>query len=334
MKIKLLIATSDTDYTAHLSDVLAQKYADTFEVAVCSSVERLSGLLAVHRFDAALLEEAFIAGVNLAAIHVPLLLWDETEVTAVQTPAMQKIRKYQQISAIAGDILTACAQASVGAAGSGANKAYITAVWSPAGGVGKTTVALAYAAGKAAEGKQVLYLNLEHFSSTPLYFAETGRSISALFDKLSSNAGMLARAIWHQDSGTGVRYFCMPENYDDINILSQEDIIALLDACSGTVDELVIDLPCLCDQRIRQIFECAHRVMLVSDTTKTAQTKLRQFIQQHNVFEHLRNKAVLIANKGAMISEPLINAVISLPLVPASEEHTVYKTLSANRFEV
>ena len=45
MKIQLLIALNDIDYTEHLSKVLSEKYADRFEISICSSAERLQDTL-------------------------------------------------------------------------------------------------------------------------------------------------------------------------------------------------------------------------------------------------------------------------------------------------
>ena len=122
-------------------------------------------------------------------------------------------------------MLEGFAELSGSGSGFDLEKARITAVWSPAGGVGKTTAALAYCTRKVSEGKQVLYLDLEYFSSVSVYFSGDGKSISTVFDKLANNAQYAPlRGIRQQDSGSGIMYFCEPNNYDDINVLTDEDI--------------------------------------------------------------------------------------------------------------
>ena len=76
MKLQLLIAIGHQDYMEHLSDVLTQRYGETFEVSVCSTGERLRELLSRRRFDAALLDESLAEEVDLSAVRLPLLLWD------------------------------------------------------------------------------------------------------------------------------------------------------------------------------------------------------------------------------------------------------------------
>ena len=44
MKIQLLIASGDSGYTEHLSNVLAEQYADVFEVSIVSSAQSLEKL--------------------------------------------------------------------------------------------------------------------------------------------------------------------------------------------------------------------------------------------------------------------------------------------------
>jgi len=335
MRIKLLITSGDSDYAEHLSETLAEHHADVIEVSVCGTPERLRELLLTQRFDIALMEASFFENMDLSSVHLPLLLYfEEEEITAV--PAEQKkIQKYQRISSIVTCMLEQYAKVSAQGRSADAERAFITAVWSPAGGVGKTTVALACAAGKAARGKQVLYLNLEAFSSVPAYFTESGKSISTVFEMLESSEGnikTLIRGIRRLDSGAGVAYFNRPDNFDDMNILSAENVSMLVTGCAGVTDELVIDLSCVCDERTRRVFELADRILIVIDQTCTARTKLSQFKSQHNMFGRIKAKTVLVANKGATVGEPLVDTVVRLPHVQSTNETAIYKTLSGSSF--
>ncbi|MCL2162879.1 MAG: hypothetical protein FWH55_00500 [Oscillospiraceae bacterium] len=330
MKIRLLIATADKDYTDHLSSTLSKRYADTIELNVCSSIERLKDLTSANRYDAALIEPDFTSGVNPGSIQAPFVLIDELE-QSVEGGGLKSIRKYQRISSIAGQVLEGCAEAGKGAGGAGAYKAQITAVWSPTGGVGKTTIALAYAADRASSGKMTMYLNLENFSSTSVYFPESGRSISKALEKLESNLRLFLMGIRQQDSGSGILYFCGPENYDDIRILTEEDVEKLIDACAAEIDELVVDLSSQIDQRVVKTFSMADKVLLIADPSNSSQAKINQFICQHNVFGQIQPKAILVNNKGARSAEERIHKTIMLPLVQTTDPISVFKTLSGSR---
>jgi MinD-like ATPase involved in chromosome partitioning or flagellar assembly len=154
-----------------------------------------------------------------------------------------------------------------------------------------------------------------------------------MLDNREGNVKMLIRGIRQQDNGVGFAYLCRPDNYDDMYILSAENMAVLIESCAEVTDELVIDMSCVCDRRTRRVFELADRVLLVTDPTSTAQTKLSQFTFQHNVFERISAKATLVANKGAEAGKPPISAVIRLPLVQSANASAVYRTLSASSFE-
>jgi len=333
MKIKLLIATTDSDYAEHLSSFISEKFKDTFDVSVCSSAGRLKEILTTSKFDMALLEPNITHVNNLNLIQLPLALIDESEDFLESSTSMKKIRKYQRISSIVGTILEYYSEVGKSVNSFIKNRAHITAVWSPAGGTGKTTVALACAANKVSSNRKTVYLNLENFSSTSAYFQENGKSISKVFEKLESNAEIFLMGIRQMDSGSGISYFCGPENYDDISILTANDIEALVNACVVEIDELVIDLSSQCDDKVQRIFELADTVLAVCDTSSTAQAKLRQFLTQHNVFGLIHDKTILVNNKGAKTGGTQVSRAIQLPLVQSADPISVYKTLSVGNFD-
>lgn len=332
MKIRLLIITADTDYADHLSNILAEKYADTFEINVCFSAERLRELCSAGKFETALFDPEFLPFINKNSIQLPLILTDEPGSDGLENN-FKKILKYQRISSIAGNILENYAEAGKIVNEFGSHKARVTVSWSPAGGSGKTTVALAYAANKVFTGKQVLYLNMENFSSASVYFQENGKSISKVFEKLESNVNIFLTGIRQRDGGSGISYFCGPENYDDINILTADDIAVLTEACISVTDELVIDLPSQCDERIQKVFEIADTVLLVCDPSAASQAKLKQFINQHNIFGKIQSKTVIVNNKGANTINTGITKTLQLPFVQSADPISVFKTLSGGNFE-
>lgn len=336
MKIKLIIASGDRDYAEHLSRVLADRYADVFEVGVCSVPAQWAELLAGGGCDAALLEPEFARSCPLKNVRLPLLLRDESASGVMGLEELEQVEKYQRISSIAGSVLEGYAQFSAGIADLRKNRGHVTVVWSPAGGTGKTTVALAYAARKAADGEHATYLSLEDFCSVPAYFPGADhekKSISTVFEKLEADVPMLLKGILQQDSGSGVAYFCGPNNYDDINILTDEDLDTLIQGCLANTRELVVDLSSRCDGRTKKIFDLADTVLIVSDGSPAAQAKLRQFMSQHNIAQQIRDKAVLVNNRGAKDRVDGLARMVQLPFVRGADAVSVYKTLSGSAFE-
>lgn len=329
MKIRLLIASPDLDYTDYLSRVLVEKYADIFEVSVCSSEERLSEMVSNHRADIVLAEKQLADVIDLRTTRLPLVFVDETGRTGDLGSEYKRIKKYQRISVLVKEVLGGYADVSPDEPFGNAS-AQITAFWSPAGGSGKTTSALAYAANCVAQGKKTVYLDLQNFSCSSVYFQQNDKSISTLFQKLDSNVELLLHSIRQQDSGSGIFYFTLPDNYDDINILNYDDLCKLIAGCAKGTDELVIDLASICDEKVRKVFDFANQVFIVLDGSRANSAKWDQFQTQNNVYEQVRSKIKLVANKGAKLDASGVNGLVSLPYVQTSDPVAVYKTLSIN----
>jgi len=334
MKIQLLIATAESDYSEYLSDALSTNYADDFSVGTCTSPDRLSIVLAEKRYDVILVEPEWIPSLNKNNAKLVLVLWGEQASIQDEMQDITKVKKYQRISLLVSDIFEHFAHVASGRGDIKKDGARIVAVWSPAGGVGKTTVALAYATRVVSNGGTAIYLDFEHFSSEGAFFARSGKSISTLFERLSLNADIVAKSIIQHDSGSGVNYFNPPNNYDDINELTTEDMIALVNICAEASDVTVIDLPCVCDKKTQAILEQADIVLLVFNGRKTAEAKLDVFMSQNSIFEDIRGKTHFVLNDGATSVDDRFEKVIRLPHVQSGDPVSVYKTLSANSFDI
>ena len=331
MKIKLLIATDDSKYGEHLSDFLSDRHAQAFDVSLSSSIEQFHKTINSNRFDAALIEPAFAVQADLCGISMPLLLWSPDEKSADVPTNLTKIHKYQRISDIADNILETYAKVSDGCFGPAGVSAKVTACWSPKGGVGTTSVALAYCVNKVRDGSDVIYLSLESFSSTPVFFADSGKSISTIFEileKKEGDIGVLINGLRRKDSVSGISYFCAPKNYDDMNILTIEDTQTLISSCRAVADELVIDMSCVCNKRVWQVFQQSDNILLVTDKSATSWSKLEQFIAQHNIFQQIKPKTIFVSNKNGEITEPFADSTISLPYIDSEDPIAVYMALA------
>ena len=328
MKIQLLIAISESDYAEHLSRVLTKKCTDIFELSVCSAPRLLEEMLSKRRFDVALLDIEMAGDTDLSAIRLPLLVWDGTSELEETLQSMTRVRKYQRVSAISSEVVQRYAAVCGPQESFAGGRAAVTAVWSPMGGVGKTTVALALAAHKAAAGKRTVYLDLEPFSATPAYFKEPGKSISGVLEKLGSDVALLFQGIRQEDSGSGICYFGSPQNYDDINILTEADIAALLEGCAANADELIVDLGSACGKQTQRALELADQVLLVADSSAVCRAKCDQFRSQHNIYESIADKLTVAANLGARNVAAQGEKALSLPRVDSDDPIAVYQTLA------
>jgi len=321
MKVNLLIATQDNIYAKLLSDNISEHHIDIIDVSVCSALEGINEAISNKRYNVALIDPQFIEHIKTDRIHLPLLMWSEDEHTGDFPAQYGRINKHQRISSIVSLILERYAKVSNNKPDFDSKHANITAVWSPAGGVGKTSVALAYAIShstedKVSDRKEVFYLNLEDFSSVPVFFSEKGKSISTVFEMLESNEGnleMLIQGIRCCDKG--ITFLGSPDNFDDLCILSSDNVHELVSNCAKLTDELIIDLSCACNQRVRKVFELAGKVLIVTDGTTAAEAKITQFMSQNGIYESIKEKVTIISNKEAKANDPGDALIVSLPYI-------------------
>lgn len=332
MRIRILIAAEDADYLDRLARVVTDKYADLFEVNVCSSKENLRQVQQKGNADIALIGAEFMDCIDFGRVRMPILMWDGEVDVSQADEKLKLVKKYQRISSIVSKVLeyySVLPKAALMVEGG----APITVVWSPAGGCGKTTVALAYAAQKAAAGKKVVYLDFEPFSSGDVYFSGTGKSISCVFERLDTNLELLLQSVQMQDPGSGIYYFSKPDNYDDMNELTAEDMCTLVSACAKNCDEVIVDCGGACGTQTKALLDMAASVMLVVTGEPYCQKKWEQFCTQYSVFESIREKAMMVKNRGAgNIAEHGMERIIELPKVQSADPVIVYKTLSGGYF--
>jgi len=332
MKTSMLICSHDSAYTEHLSRVLLAKYGEIFEVGICDNSESLRGMLLDKKYDIVLVEPDIIRLVKGSGQKLTILLWTVGSEIAPEDEDVPKVLKYRRISYMVSNILSHYAEyVNTGDMYTGESGSII-AVWSPAGGVGKTSAAMAYAARESNSGNDALYLSLEHFFSISAYFSGCGKGISSLFEKLETGGEVTAMSIRRKDNASGVYYFEAPDNYDDINELGPDDIKKLIMVCAGLFRVVVIDLPCVCDNRVRTVLARADRILIVTDGSKTASEKLGIFVSQNGVFDDIAAKTALISNKGSHISIDGIAQTIYLPEIQTDDPVQVFKSLSVYSF--
>ena len=85
--------------------------------------------------------------------------------------------------------------------------------------------------------------------------------------------------------------------------------------------------------RAAALLALANTVLLVVDGSKLCRTKWEQFQTQHELYGKLREKAVLVANRGSRYDSSLAPSLARLPLVKSEDPVVVYKTLSAGYFQ-
>lgn len=225
-RIPLIIADEDPDFLHSLSSYLLEDYGQTFDVLTFSQVEYLDDYLTeqartgILLISPAMLQTETIMQPGLLRI----LLSNEAGQLEPKSrlgranPECGQIFKYLSGPELVKSIMAILSESEncLSSVLSTSKKTSITAIYSPAGGVGKTTIALGCALQTAWEGKKVFYLNLEGSPSTGLFFEEVqGEGLATVLYYLQAkkeNASLKIKALINTDLGSQIDYFAPTES--------------------------------------------------------------------------------------------------------------------------
>ena len=294
MNIKLAIADENEEYIERLLNVL--KDYDDLSISAYTDKKNLKKALSEKNFDVLLFDMSVYEGqVSLGKTSLGIMLLDETEDIPVGYKDFPKIKKYQRINKIYKRILELYAD-KCGNAGilSDQKRSKAIAFYSPIGGAGKTTVALATAARLALMGYKTFYLNLEDIASEAFYLPQTGeKGISEMLSCLGAdiNFQMKLQGLM-QVRDENLFYLNHFDTPNDLYELDSEEIEELV--CSilktGLFDYLLIDMGNSLDEKAVKIFEVADHVLIIEKTDAVGVGKLETFFRQTYIMKEYGKK--------------------------------------------
>lgn len=283
MKIRLVLLDRDPNYLNRLSSALGSRddcsieiYSYTDPEQALSFLEKLGScvFIASDKFDIS--PETIPEGV----CHV----WFTENSAAVEHNGRTAICKYQKAEAIFREILSVYAGNSSGAEcdkrGEGAGSdTKVYGFFSCGGGSGASTAAAACAVRFASSGKKTLYLNLERFGTSEIFFPSESRVrigdlIYAIKSKRSNLALKLKSAV--MTSGEGVRFIGSCKAAPEVMEIEEEDIRMLLGQLkmTGEFDYIIVDADLLLEGAELELMRQATANILVSNGEHIANEKL------------------------------------------------------------
>ena len=277
MILKLAAAAADRSYVQRLMRAL-EEY-DNLRLSVFTDQESLKLSLADRKYDVLLFDPAFYDPQAFQnAVTLPVLLLDENYILPEYLKDFAKISRYQRVSQIYKRVLELYSE-KAGSAGnlSETGRAGAAAFYSPAGGTGKTTLALACAARLAAQGVRVCYLNFEEAASEECYLPQKAeRGLSELLGCLGENLNF------------SMKLQGLLQN-------KGENLMEVIQG-SGFFDAAVMDLGCSMERKNQKLFELADTIVLVEGCGRTAESKQKIFYNQMHILNAYREKMVRVIN--------------------------------------
>lgn len=208
---------------------------------------------------------------------------------------------------------------------------------SPQGGVGKTSVAIAYGEAMVSRGKKVCYLPLEPCGSTDVYFnEEDSATLSDVIFVLKSkkqNISLKLESVMSR-AGSGMQYFKSCANPSDVLELTPEDVRRLVTALKdlGKFDLVIIDYTMNFKDEFYVLHILADKVVLLNDGTQTGNHKMLNAIEILKIEEDRHEESYLhkykiLFNKfsthtsgSRMLEDTVLESVGIIPYISGGSE--------------
>lgn len=311
---RLLIAVADADaaYVDGLQKYFTYAYPDRFRTSTFTSRESLvkfisgyEGTIDILLVSPQLYPDLMQEGkVNTVIMLSSGRLYESTK-------AQGAINKYQHGDRIAAEIINIYSNTNKNEIISleGNKKTRFVSVYSPAGGTGKTTIAISTSMRCAQKGLKVLYLNFENISTLPAFFdykqsPNFSNVIYYLKDK-EKNLGFKIEGIRCVDPESGLHFLAPPDSACELDELLPEDIESLLLHIGNMhyYDVVFMDMAGGFNRRSLSLMLSSDEIFLVTTQDEIANMKLRLLEKELSVLDaggkrSLWEKALLIVNQS------------------------------------
>ncbi|MCD7836591.1 MAG: AAA family ATPase [Lachnospiraceae bacterium] len=327
MIIKMAVADSNIDYIQRLISVL-EGYGE-LQLSVYTERAALEHALTSKHFDVLLFDSSVYDGqIRTEENTLAVMLLDETSDIPESLHTYKKVRKYQRISRIYQQILELYSEICGEADGVlGGNGVRTIAFYSPIGGAGKTTVALASAARLAKMGYRVFYMSLEDIASEDCYLPqgnERGLSevVACLGEKI--NFTMKLQSLL-QNKDDKLFYLNHFESPNDIYEMHEEEIAELLEQIgkTGLFDVIIVDTGISLDKKMVALFENMDKVVIVEKEDAISLRKLKCFLEQSHIMNEYAHKMCRVINfdigRGSMLTNTNIPVIGKIDAVQNPE---------------
>lgn len=304
MKKKLILADCDEMYLDNLANYFMEK-AQQFEIATVSKTDTLKEeLKSMTKTDILAIDERMADSLDLNAYPETVKIILSVSMNPVSD--CEIVKKYQKTETLLNEILMKYAEAT-GAVEviRGKNHTKTAVFYSPVGGSGKTTFALALAAAASKSGLRTFYLNLEGIDSVKEIFAPTAGSMTDVMFamktkgmradiKLASSAG--------KDQNGGFYYLSGVESIFEYNEISAKEVKSLIDMLCDLAeyDLLILDLDSGFSMKTQELLARADVIFATALFERSSVMKLCRFLRDPELAErlgNLQNKLSLVMNK-------------------------------------
>lgn len=287
-KISLVIVEPDKSYLTGLTNFLSERYSDKLQITCFTEIMYLEKYFKSNKkIDILLIKpEMYYDEMPLQMISNIIILSDKKDLT--QFNGFPIVKKYQTGEILYHELLNIYENnLGIDQNPESSNKEVnITTVYSPIGGIGKTSIAIALALTLCKLGKAVLYLNLEDIQSTSAFFDCTcSRNLSDLLYFVKDRSDKFQeklQSIVLTEVSSGLNYFGPVDSVLDIEDLNSEDARFLMESLSKTTryEYIIIDLSSRFNSNYNEILSKSSKVLIPIGQDKLSSVKLDNLLKQ------------------------------------------------------
>lgn len=297
MKIKLFIVDLDANYLQKLSSVFNSKYSDKLEVYAFTDANIAASQAAMTRVDVVVAN----SDMKLSADDFPVgccFIYFTDQMGVNELDGVKAINKYQKADSIYKEILDSYAEEHGNVVGRGKlGETKLIVFCSPAGGTGSSCLAAAFAKKCAASGLKCLYLNLEKYGCSDMFFS--GEGIHTFSDVIyamksrKANLELKLESTVKQDA-SGVYFYAGTINAMDMQELSGAEMLELVDTIvkKASYNYVFLDIDYNASDDVISIWNLASAIIETSDGSDTANIKVKRGYEALKVIEQEKNKHV------------------------------------------
>lgn len=305
MKQSLIIADDDSIFVENLEEYIMRNHDDEFLIRTFIDKKYFEEFfLTPKKVDILLLNPKFeFEGMKNQFINNIVLISDDEE---SEDLPYDYIFRFGEITSIYNKIK------NLGNKNSGygsyqtdnliLDKTKVISVYSPIGGVGKSTIAMATAIELSAQGNKVLYLNLENMPTTNVYFNinKGSKNLSDIIDYLNVGGSELTNHIQDcikKDTDTKVAYINPADNIFGLEEMNSDDIKHLINILIDMkkFTHIVIDTSSTYNTFKKAIIDISDKIITPIEQSSICREKVLNFLKY--IDEEELYKFIPIINK-------------------------------------
>ncbi|MBR5233180.1 MAG: chromosome partitioning protein ParA [Clostridia bacterium] len=280
MKIKLAILEKDQNYLNRIVTVFSTKYIDKFQIYSFTSMEMAFESVASEKIDVLIANDLFEIDVDKLPARCSFAYFvDSPDVDTVNN--QRAICKFQKAELIYKEILSLYSENAGSLAGLKLtdDECKIITFSSPCGGTGTSSLAAACAINLASKGKRTLYLPLENFGSSDVFFSAEGQfDMSDVIFALKSKKANLAMKLesYVKQDYRGVYFFAAAKFALDMLELKHDEKMQLISnlKMTGSYDYIILDIDFALDKEHFDYYTKSHNVIMVCDGSEISDLKV------------------------------------------------------------